>query len=208
MLMVLASHSSIALDKAQMFTKKDIWFKSTVELLYRIIGLKDKLFPENRDIIKKYVSLLGSRLSLNSNELELLDLAASIQDIAKLIIPDNVLQKEKELSAKDWDEIRKHPVISAEILETIEEFKDIIPIIKYHHERYDGKGYPEGLAGENIPKLSRILAVADAFAAMTSRRPYKNAMTITEAKKEIEKQSGKQFDPEIAGEFIKLLENH
>lgn len=206
MLEILASHASLAIDKAHIFTQKDRWFKSTVELLSGVIGIKDGEFPENRSLVKKYVSLLGWHLNLNSEELELLDLAASVQDIGKLVIPEKILKKESELSEEEWSMIKMHPIISVEILQTVDEFKEIVPIIKHHHENYDGTGYPEGISGEEIPKLARILSIADAYAAMLSRRPYRNSLTKEEAKRAIIEQKGRQFDPKFVDEFIKVLD--
>lgn len=206
MLSILASHASIAIEKSKVFSQRDAWFKSIIELLCGLIAVKDELFPEHRKTVKKYVILLGRRLDLSSEDIEYLDLAASIQDISKLIIPEKILKKEKELSADEWNEIRKHPDLSVQILDTVAEFKDIVPIIKYHHEKWDGSGYPEGLSGNEIPRLARILAVADAYVAMTNKRPYRDNLSPDKAKEELLKLSGMQFDPEIVDEFIKILE--
>ncbi len=207
MLSILASHASIAIDKARLFTYKQLWSKSVVELLCRVISIKDGLFPEHRKIVEKYVILLGQKLELNSAEIENLILAASIQDIGKLIIPEIILKKEGDLSEEEWNQIRKHPVISSEILETVNDFRVLVPVIKYHHERYDGTGYPEGLSGEEIPYLARILSIADAYSAMIANRPYREKLSKDEAKKVIIDERGRQFDPKLSDEFIKILES-
>jgi HD-GYP domain-containing protein (c-di-GMP phosphodiesterase class II) len=206
LLVIMASHAAIAIEKARLYSHKDLWFKSTVDLLSRAIDTKNRFFPGHSQMVKKYVTLLGAELRLNSNELECLDLAASIQDIGKLTIPDKILEKQDELSKEELDEIRAHPVKSIEILERVEEFKEIIPIIKYHHEKYDGSGYPEGLSGEEIPKLARILAVADAYSAMICPRPYREPMQKQEAVKSLKAQKSTQFDPEFINAFLKVLE--
>lgn len=117
------------------------------------------------------------------------------------------MQKKGKLSVDEYSEIKNHPTIGAHILSTASIFKDILPIVKYHHERYDGKGYPEMLAGEKIPYLARITAVADTFDAMNSRRTYRDALTIEDIIQEFENCKGTQFDPEICDLFINILKN-
>ena len=126
----------------------------------------------------------------------------------KFGIPDSILLKEAKLTDDEYSEIKNHPSIGAHILCNASIFQDIIPIVKHHHERYDGRGYPGKLKGEDIPYLARIAAVADTFDAMTSRRTYRDALPLDVVKAEIEKCSGSQFDPEIAKVFLDILNNH
>ena len=115
--------------------------------------------------------------------------------------------KESKLTDDEYSQIKNHPSIGAHILCNAEVFKDIIPIVKHHHERYDGNGYPGKLKGEEIPFMARIAAVADTFDAMTSKRTYRNALDIEVVKSEIERCSGTQFDPQIAKVFLDILNN-
>jgi putative methionine-R-sulfoxide reductase with GAF domain len=202
LLVILAAQASITIDKARMYSMKDRWFNSTIYLLVKMINAKDKKFPEHTDKVRELCRLMGEKLELESEQLQRLDIAASIQNIAKLIIPDRILKKETELSPEEWEEVREHPVKSSEMLETLDEF----PIIKYHHEKYDGTGYPEGLREGEIPELARILNIADSFTAMTSERPYRKAMSPKEALENIRAQSGKQYEPKIADLFLKLMD--
>jgi len=113
-----------------------------------------------------------------------------------------------KLTKKEYDEIKKHPAIGARLLGSIHSLKPVLPIILTHHERYDGKGYPEGLKGKEIPLGGRILALVDAFSAMVSERPYRKRLKALEALREIDKESGKQFDPEVVKSFMKLAQKH
>lgn len=141
---------------------------------------------------------------------ELLRLSSILHDIGKVGIPDAVLLKTGKLSDEDYALIKKHPEQGANILRPIGtsgKIGEVIKIIKHHHERYDGKGYPDGLAGENIPLFSRIIAIADSFDAMTSNRPYRKTMPLSYALSEIEKGKGKQFDPQLSDLFLSLYED-
>lgn len=134
-------------------------------------------------------------------------LVGLFHDIGKIGIPDSILQKEAKLSDDEYSQIKNHPTIGAHILQNATIFKDILPIVKHHHERYDGNGYPGRLKGEEIPYLARIAAVADSFDAMTSKRSYRNSLPLDIVKSEIEKCSGTQFDPKIACVFLDILNN-
>ena len=129
-------------------------------------------------------------------------------DIGKIGIPDSILLKPGKLTPEEYSEIKNHPAIGVHILSNAAIFKDIIPIVKHHHERYDGLGYPGKLAGENIPYFARIAAVADTFDAMTSRRTYRDALDLQIVIEEIRKNRRIQFDPQIAEVFLDILCNH
>ena len=128
-------------------------------------------------------------------------------DIGKIGIPDSILLKEAKLDDEEYSQIKNHPSIGAHILGDAAIFKEIIPIVLHHHERYDGHGYPSQLAGEDIPYIARIAAVVDTFDAMTSKRSYRNALPLDVVKDEIKKCAGTQFDPEMADAFLDILEN-
>src|SRR5262249_11557662 len=153
-----------------------------------------------------YSLLLGQQMDLEDRDLELLRLGGPLHDIGKIGIDDAILRKPDRLTPEEFDAMKLHTVKGAEILATVQELHPIIPIVRNHHERWDGKGYPDGLAGEEIPRLARILAVADAFDAMTSDRPYRKGMAAAVAFAEVEKQSGKQFDPACAAAFLEIRE--
>jgi HD-GYP domain-containing protein (c-di-GMP phosphodiesterase class II) len=123
-------------------------------------------------------------------------------------IPDSILLKPGKLTNEEFDIIKKHPDIGADILKSISIMHRETDIIRYHHERYDGKGYPAGLKGKEIPFLSRIISLADTFDAMTSERPYRKALSTEDATKEISRCKGSQFDPSLADSFIKAISNY
>lgn len=134
---------------------------------------------------------------------EVLHIASLLHDIGKIGITDNILNKNKKLDEKEYEEVKKHCEIGATILKPIRELGSVIEIVKAHHERYDGTGYPDGLKGNNIPLLARIIAVADVFDTMTTDRPYQKRKFTEEAAREIEKNSGTQFDPAVVKAFLK-----
>ena len=146
-------------------------------------------------------------MHLPDADLDTLRIGGLFHDIGKIGIPDSILLKDSKLTDEEYDQIKKHPSIGSHILSNASIFQDMIPIVKYHHERYDGKGYPEGLSGENIPYLARIAAVVDAFDAMTSKRTYRNSLPIDVVRSEIEKNLGTQFDPEIGNCFLDIIDN-
>lgn len=178
-------------------------FLSSVEALTSAIECKDPYTYGHSKRVTLYSLLIGNELGLESEEIEKLRLAALLHDIGKIAIPESILLKTEKLTDEEWSSLRQHPVKGVKILEPIKEFIPILPIIKYHHERYDGKGYPEGLKSEDIPQMSSIIAVADAFDAMTSQRIYRAALTEAEAIDEINRCKGTQFDIKIADTFLK-----
>ena len=131
-----------------------------------------------------------------------------LHDIGKIGIPDSILRKEAKLTDDEYSEIKNHPAIGEHILSSAPIFKNIIPIVKHHHEKYDGTGYPGRLKGENIPYLARITAVADTFDAMTSKRSYRDALSLEAVIDEFEEYKGIQFDPKIADVFLNILKNN
>lgn len=157
--------------------------------------------------VSKYAVLIGKELKLSDEEMRILRVGGLFHDIGKIGIPDSILLKECDLTDEEYEKIKKHPGIGAEILSNSEGFKEILPIVKYHHERFDGTGYPEHLKGEEIPLLARITAVADSFDAMNSKRTYRDKLDLDVIIREIEQKKGTQFDPEVAEVFLNILEN-
>ena len=183
-------------------------YMETIETLRFTVEAKDTYTRGHSDRVSEYSVLLGKYLNLSEEYLHLLKIGGLFHDIGKIGVPDSILLKTEKLTDDEYSEIKNHPTIGAHILSNATIFEKPIPIVKHHHERYDGHGYPSKLAGENIPYLARIAAVADSFDAMTSRRTYRDSLPIDVVKEEIEKNKGTQFDPNIADVFLDILNNH
>ena len=182
-------------------------YLESIQTLRYTVEAKDTYTRGHSDRVSEFAVLIGQKMGLSEAELKTLKIGGLFHDIGKIGIPDSILLKETKLSDDEYSEIKHHPSIGAHILSNATIFADIIPIVKYHHERYDGRGYPENLVGENIPLLARITSVADAFDAMSSRRTYRNNLDIDIIKEEIRKNRGTQFDPKAADIFLDILEN-
>ncbi|MGQ9497575.1 MAG: HD-GYP domain-containing protein [Desulfotomaculales bacterium] len=146
-----------------------------------------------------------ARMGYDLSRVQLAHLGGTLHDIGKIGVPEAILDKPGPLTGEEWAIVKRHPVIGAEILSHVESFQTIVLVIRHHHERWDGKGYPDGLAGEKIPLLSRVIAVADAFDAITSDRSYRPRRSVPEALAEIERCAGTQFDPRVVQVFLALM---
>ena len=179
-----------------------------IQTLRYTVEAKDPYTRGHSDRVSEFSVLIGEKLGLSEEQIKILRIGGLFHDIGKIGIPDSILLKTDKLSDDEYSEIKNHPSIGAHILGAASIFKDIIPIVKHHHERFDGRGYPSGLQGEEIPFLARITAVADSFDAMTSKRSYRDALDIQYVKDEIQRCKGTQFDPQIADAFLDILENN
>lgn len=182
-------------------------YLESIETLRYTVEAKDPYTRGHSDRVSEFAVLIGKKMGFSDEDLKTLKIGGLFHDIGKIGIPDSILLKESKLSDDEYSEIKHHPSIGAHILSNATIFKDIIPIVKYHHERYDGRGYPENLVGENIPLMARVTAVADSFDAMSSRRTYRNSLELDFIIEEIRKNRGSQFDPKIADVFLDILEN-
>ena len=179
----------------------------SIETLRFTVEAKDTYTRGHSDRVSAYSVLIGKKLGLSNEDINTLKIGGLFHDIGKIGVPDSILLKNAKLTDEEYSEIKNHPSIGAHILSNATIFKDALPIVKHHHERYDGNGYPGKIKGEEIPFLARIAAVADAFDAMTSRRTYRNSMDLDFVKTEIEKCKGTQFDPTCADAFLDILNN-
>ncbi|MDD4076822.1 MAG: HD-GYP domain-containing protein, partial [Bacilli bacterium] len=161
---------------------------------------------EHAERLQELSRLVGMKINLSEVELDELSLLAALHDIGKVGIDDTILKKPGKLTAEEWIEMKKHPEIGYRIAMASPELMSIANYILCHHERWDGKGYPQGLKGKQIPLLSRIISVIDAFDAMTQDRPYRQALSMEEALEEIRVNAGTQFDPEAARIFIEVIQ--
>ena len=175
----------------------------SVKVLAEAIDAKDPYTRGHSDRVKRMSLAIAKRMGFSEERLEALEYGALLHDIGKIGIKDEILQKQGSLSRQEYESIQEHPLIGVKIVEGVEFFKDKIPMIRHHHEYYDGGGYPDGLAGEAIPLEGRIIAIPDAFDAMTSTRPHRNVLPLQDVLLEIEKCKGKQFDPKVVEIFIR-----
>lgn len=179
-----------------------------IETLRYTVEAKDAYTRGHSDRVSELSILIGKKANLSEEDLKTLKIGGLFHDIGKIGVPDSILLKEAKLTDDEYSEIKNHPSIGAHILSTATIFKDIIPIVKHHHERYDGHGYPGQLRGEDIPYLARITAIADSFDAMTSRRTYRDSLPIDTVIAEFERCKGTQFDPDLTDAFLDILKNH
>lgn len=175
----------------------------TVTALAQAVELRDKYTGGHTQRVTNYALLLAERLGMSANDRLLLRVGVPLHDIGKIGVDDAILRKAAPLDGKEFQRMQSHPVRGADILGSIPGLAPILPIVRSHHERWDGQGYPDGLAGEHIPLLARVVAVADAFDAMTSDRPYRKGFSFEFAARTIVGEAGKQFDPEVVDAFTK-----
>lgn len=183
-------------------------YLESIETLRYTVEAKDTYTRGHSDRVSEFSVLIGKKINLPEEELQILKIGGFFHDIGKIGVPDSILLKESKLTDDEYSEIKNHPSIGAHILSSASIFQDIIPIVKHHHEKYDGNGYPGRLKAEEIPYLARITAIADSFDAMTSRRTYRNAMPLDVVIAEFERCKGTQFDPELTNVFLDILKNH
>ncbi|MCX7668114.1 MAG: HD-GYP domain-containing protein, partial [Atribacterota bacterium] len=155
--------------------------------------------------MKKWASQVAAFLNLPQTEKDMLSLFAEFHDVGKIAIPPAILQKKGPLNEEEWKTVRRHPEVGFRIVQAIPELASLAPFILAHHEWYNGQGYPRGLKGKEIPLLSRLIAICDAFEVMTSGRPYKKALSLEEAIAELQRCRGTQFDPQLVDVFIQAL---
>lgn len=197
----------INIELKETYEKLENAYMESIETLRQTVDAKDSYTRGHSDRVSEYACLLGRKIGLNDADMRTLKIGGLFHDIGKIGVPDSILLKPGKLTDDEYSEIKNHPSIGAHILSTATIFKDLIPIVKHHHERYDGRGYPSQLVGENIPYLARITAIADTFDAMTSRRPYRNVLELDFVINEFEKCAGTQFDPKLAPVWIDILKN-
>ncbi|OGW44746.1 MAG: hypothetical protein A2Y66_08005, partial [Nitrospirae bacterium RBG_13_41_22] len=175
----------------------------SVKVLAGAIDAKDPYTRGHSDRVRKMSMRIAMKMGFSEEKLENLVFGALLHDIGKIGIKDAVLQKPGPLTPEEYQSIQEHPLIGVKIVDGIDFLKDKIPMIRNHHEHFDGSGYPDGLIGEVIPLGARIIAVADSFDAMTSLRPHRRALPLEEVFAEMEKGKGKQFEPQILEIFLK-----
>lgn len=197
--------AAVAVNNARLYQKIQDSYFEIVKALAQAIEAKDPYTHGHSERVMEYAVQIAQKLDLPEEEIESLKYAAILHDIGKIGVRGIILNNPDGLTGEEYDEIKKHPVVGEGIIQPIELLQPIRPFIKHHHEWYNGKGYPDGLSGENIPLGSRILAVADAYDAMKSDRPYRKALTEETVIQELKRGNGTQFDPKIVEIFLEIL---
>ena len=199
----LSGPAAIAIKNAQYVDQLETDFQTTLRLLANAIELRDHYTVGHTWRVTNFSVALADELGYDEEKLKEVEMGGVLHDIGKIGVPDAILCKPGKLTDDEYEVMKIHPTKGADLMEDCKRLEPLIPYCKYHHERYDGRGYPEKLAGEDIPIQGRIVAVADTFDAMTSNRPYRKGLDPEIAIAEIEKNKGSQFDPECADAFIR-----
>ena len=190
----------------ELYTKMRKVYLDTIRALAAAIDAKDPYTKGHSERVAKTSVALAKELNLSDKEIENIEYTALLHDIGKIGIKDKILSKKSSLTDKEFDKIKEHTVMGAKIIEPVDFLKNSYKAIYHHHERYNGKGYPDGIKSEDIPILARIIAVADAYDAMGSDRPYRKKLNKDKILNELKDQAGKQFDPEIVKALISILD--
>ncbi|WP_404328350.1 HD-GYP domain-containing protein [Mesobacillus maritimus] len=213
-LMILESSYLIIMFISVGFMKKHQKIKEDqlelISALSKALDSRDSYTSGHSQNVSIYATNIAVKMKLSNDLIEAIRIGGLLHDIGKIGVPESILLKPGKLSNEEFRIIKNHPLIGYEMIKHVKEFHDkgILDMVMYHHERYDGKGYPNGLKGEQIPFAARIMAVADSFDAMTSKRVYSQKMSIKDALLEIKNNKGTQFDPEIAEVFLSLFETN
>lgn len=200
----IAANVSVGIESSQLVEKERLLFLSTVQALARAVEARDSYTGNHTHRVCTYALLLARELRLPQSDCQQLQVGTPLHDIGKIAIDDSILRKPGRLTPAEFELMKSHTIKGAAILQSIPGLVPMIPIIRNHHERWDGKGYPDRLAGKQIDRLARIVAVADAFDAMTSDRPYRRGMPVDAVLEYLQQESGSHFDPECVQAFLRL----
>ncbi|NOZ84777.1 MAG: response regulator [Deltaproteobacteria bacterium] len=208
LLTILAGRAAAAIENAMLYTDLQDTFKQTIQSFAHALEAKDPYTHGHSDRVAEYSEAVAKGLQFSLKETEIIRQAAVLHDIGKLGMRFEELNKPQKLTAEEYQMFKQHPTMGRRILEPIAFLSDIVPLVYHHHEKFDGSGYPEGLAGQDIPLGARILAVADTYDAMTTDRPYRKALPHKVAISELKRFAGTQFDPMVVGIFLIVIEKY
>ena len=206
LLSTIANHVTIAVGNIELFTSLQEAYLATVRSLAAAVDAKDTYTRGHSDRVATYATMIAERMGLTHEQRIALEMAAYLHDIGKIGVKEEILLKPGALTAEEMDQMRHHPLIGANILKPVAFPWAITPVVRHHHEHYDGSGYPAGLTGEEIPLLARILTCADSYEAMTADRPYRAGRSAAEAIAEMHRFSGSQFDPRIVDVLAQIVQ--
>lgn len=201
----LSEQAAIAIKNAQLFKQQMDLTMSSIRCIAQLLEERPHGVHRPEASFLKLINIMGPKFNLNETEVKMLQYAAMLHDAGQISIPEKLLMKRGELKGYEYEIVKMHPKKGAEILSRFKPLKPIVPIILYHHENYDGTGYPKGLKGEGIPVAARILAVVAAFEAMITKKPYRKALSISGAVREVKRNAGIQFDPNVVKIFCEAV---
>ena len=204
---MIAQQAAFAIDNARLYKDLQATYIETVTALANAIEIRDPYTHGHTDRVKVLARAIGAKMGWDNEKLATLWMGCTLHDIGKIGVPDSILSKPGPLTADEFAVMKTHPEIGAKIIEGVPFLKAAIPYVYYHHERYNGTGYPTGAAGEEIPVEGRLLAIVDAFDAITSDRPYRRGQSIAAACEELRIFSGIQFDPHILEVFFQVIDS-
>ncbi|HSJ41513.1 MAG TPA: HD-GYP domain-containing protein [Xanthobacteraceae bacterium] len=199
LLAAVGNQAGIALHRARLITEAERLFLDVMKAIASLIDAKDGYTHQHSERVAAYGVKLARELGFDADSRAIVELSGLLHDVGKIGVPDAILNKPGRLTDEEYAEVRRHPLHGARVLSNIQSEKvlSLLPGVKYHHERWDGKGYPEGLSGEQIPLLGRILAAADFLDALTSDRAYRKGVSLDEAMRMVQDLSGEAFDPAV-----------
>lgn len=205
---VVGNQAGVAMQRVKLLTDLENLFFSSIRSLVAAIDRKDQYTHGHSERVTTFALKIAREIGISEHEREVLQLAGLLHDVGKIGVPEYVLNKPGELTDEEYEKVMLHPVDGAEIISNIQSpfVPEIVAAVRYHHEHWDGSGYPEGIQGEKVPLTARILALADSFDAMTSDRPYRKGFTMDRAAKIVKDCAGTQFDPELAAVLVGLHE--
>jgi putative nucleotidyltransferase with HDIG domain len=205
---VVGNQAGVAMQRAKLLTDLENLFFSSIRSLVAAIDRKDQYTHGHSERVTTFALKIAREIGIPEHEREVLQLAGLLHDVGKIGVPEYVLNKPGELTDEEYEKVMLHPVDGAEIISNIQSpfVPEIVAAVRYHHEHWDGSGYPEGIKGDKVPRTARILALADSFDAMTSDRPYRKGFTMDRAAKIVKDCAGTQFDPELAEVMVGLHE--
>jgi hypothetical protein len=203
-----AHQRELAQHNARLALRNERLFLQAVKSQVTALDVKDNYTARHSAAVARWATDIAQAMALSKHEQNIAHLASLVHDVGKIGVPDEVLNYPGRLEGAPWALIEAHCLNGHKILKTIDQFDELAEVILYHHERYDGAGYPVGLVGDNIPLLSRIICAADSYSAMVSDRPYRKALPAEVAQSELRKHAGTQFDPVVVEHFLKILGEH
>jgi HD-GYP domain-containing protein (c-di-GMP phosphodiesterase class II) len=206
MLESVAEIGGTAIQRARLHHNLEDAYLQIVMALAGAVDARDSYTSDHSERIARWVEEVARAMGCGEDEVQDIRRAARLHDIGKIGIPDSILRKPMALSEAEWVVMRRHPLIGSEILMSVGRMRSVAALVRHHQERWDGGGYPDGLGGEDIPLGARILAVVDAYGAITDERPYKRARSHAEATAELRRCAGTQFDPRVVDVFCRVLE--